>query len=183
MEAALDLLAGGGVAAVLVEALAEKLGVTKGAFYPRYTNRAQLLEEMLDYWRVESTISVINHFEAHIRDPIDRLDRILTLSTRRRDVGERARIEIAIRLWSHSEPKADATMREIDNLRMRYFKMAMIETGLPDAEAEARAFLVYAYMIADGSLPGTRPDSLRELCRNLLRRDTMDRSQLAPAEE
>ena len=56
IEAALTLLADGGVDAVKVEPLAERLGVTKGAFYVRYANRDELLLAMLDYWRRESTM-------------------------------------------------------------------------------------------------------------------------------
>ena len=59
IEAALSLLADGGIAAVRVEPLALKLGVTKGAFYSRYPTRDALHVAMLQYWRREKTSELI----------------------------------------------------------------------------------------------------------------------------
>jgi AcrR family transcriptional regulator len=47
-DAALEALAEGGPEAVRVEALAVRLGVSKGGFYWHFTGRPALVEEMLD---------------------------------------------------------------------------------------------------------------------------------------
>jgi AcrR family transcriptional regulator len=168
IEAALVLLADGGIDAVRVEPLAERLGVTKGAFYPRYATRDDLLVAMLEYWRRESTVAVIAGLGALNESPAERLHRVLMLPFRRPDVRERARMEMAIRLWGHRDPRAAATMKEIDAYRLQYFQSVLESNGLAPGHAEARAFLVYAYIIADGTLPGERSEGVRAICRDFL---------------
>jgi AcrR family transcriptional regulator len=168
IEAALALLAERGIDAVRIEPLAELLGVTKGTFYARYPNRDAFLSAMLEYWRQESTIAVISGFGAINEPPEERLQRILMLPFRRSDVKERGRMEMAIRLWAHSDARAAATMREIDAYRLQYFQSVLEANGLATEEARARAFLIYAYIAADGTLPGQRSEAVRARCRELL---------------
>jgi AcrR family transcriptional regulator len=168
IETALTLLADGGVDAVRVEPLAEKLGVTKGAFYARYASRDALLGAMLDYWRQESTIAVLSQFSAIAESPEERLRRVLMLPFRRPDIKERAGMEMGFRMWAYRDAAAAATMQEIDAYRLSYFRSVLEANGCAPEEAEARAFLIYAYVIADGTLPGSRTESIRALCRGIL---------------
>lgn len=168
IETALGLLAEGGIDAVKVEPLSELLGVTKGSFYARYEGREAFLARILDYWRQESTVAVLTGFGSINESAEERLQRILMLPFRRPDVKERARMEMAIRLWAHSDPRAAATMTEIDAYRLRYFQSVLEANGVAAEDAEARAFLVYAYIITDGALPGERTERLRAKCREYL---------------
>lgn len=168
IESAFDMLANGGVAAVRVEPLADRLGVTKGAFYARYPTRDALLAAMLEYWRRVSTVDVLTAFAEINERPVERLRRILDLPFRRADVRNRARMEMAIRIWAHHDERAAKTMAEIDAYRIRYFESVLRANGFAAPEAEARAFLIYAYVVADGSLPGARSPALRSRVRQLL---------------
>ena len=168
IETALTFLADGGVDAVRIEPLAEKLGVTKGAFYARYPSRDALLGAMLDYWRQESTLAVLSLLSAIAESPEERLRRVLMLPFRRPDIKERARMEMGFRIWAYRDAAAAATMQEIDAYRLSYFRSVLEANGHDSEEAEARAFLVYAYIIADGTLPGDRTESIRALCRKIL---------------
>jgi len=49
-EAALDVIAEGGVKALAVESLARRLGVTKGSFYWHFPSRQALIEAALKRW-------------------------------------------------------------------------------------------------------------------------------------
>ena len=51
LEAALDTLAEVGVDGLRVEALAKRLGLTKGSFYWHFRDRPSLLIELLERWR------------------------------------------------------------------------------------------------------------------------------------
>ena len=168
LEAALVLLADGGIEAVRVEPLAQSLGVTKGSFYKRYDSRDDLLVSMLDYWRHESTLNVIELLSG-IEEPSEaKLARVLEISGRRSDAGERARMEMAIRLWGHSDRRAAATMEEVDELRLKYFRSVVLENGFDGAEAEARAFLIYALGVLDAVMPGERSSEVMEACRAIV---------------
>jgi AcrR family transcriptional regulator len=48
----------GGAAAVRIEPLAERLGVTKGSFYWHFTDRAALLEALLREWEEELDVAL-----------------------------------------------------------------------------------------------------------------------------
>src|SRR5215472_17282845 len=69
VEEGLQALADGGPAAVRVEALAKKLGVTKGGFYGYFADRDALLEAMLVAWERESIDEVIECVEGEGGDP------------------------------------------------------------------------------------------------------------------
>lgn len=51
IDAALDALAAGGIAAVRVEAIARSIGVTKGSFYWHFADRPALVVAMRETWR------------------------------------------------------------------------------------------------------------------------------------
>ncbi len=171
-ETALKIMASGGVDAIRVEPVAESVGVTKGAFYARFKSREAFLDELLDYWRSESTTSVFAQLSSLEESPEDRLLRVLMLPFRRADVKERGRMEMAIRLWADRYKRAAVVMREIDAHRLQYFESVLLANALPATEANSRAFLIYSYIIADGVLPGEREEKIREACRIFLLQGT-----------
>lgn len=171
-ETALKIMACGGIDAVRVEPVAEELGVTKGAFYARFKSREAFLDGLLDYWRRESTLSVVAHLSDFDETPAARLQRVLLLPFRRPDVKERGRMELAIRLWADRYFKAAAVMEEIDAYRLQYFESVLLANGIAAEEAKSRAFLIYSYIIADGVLPGNRDEIIREQCRVFLSQGT-----------
>src|SRR5690606_27695040 len=71
-QAALDLIAEQGVAAVAVEPLARRLGVTKGSFYWHFPSRDALLQAALERWESFEQQSVFGTLEA-IPNPRERL--------------------------------------------------------------------------------------------------------------
>jgi len=171
IEAALDMLAKGGLAAVRIEPLALKLGVTKGAFYARYPTRDALLMAMLNYWRRVSTVDVFEGFAAMDEHPAQRLERLVRLSTRRPDARNRGLLEMGIRIWADTDARAAATMGEIDAYRLNYFDAVLRANGFEAVEAQARALLIYGYLVADACLSGKRSEATKGLIRALLTAD------------
>lgn len=169
LEAALRQLADGGIDQVRVEPLAARLGITKGAFYVRYANRDELLTAMLDYWYEESTASVIATYADVDELPPERLERILLTPYRRADFRERARMEMAIRFWAHHDLRAADTMHRVDAQRRSYMEKVLQDNGFEADDAASRAFLIYAYILTEGTLSDILEEPLRERCRALLR--------------
>ncbi|MEO6264178.1 MAG: helix-turn-helix domain-containing protein, partial [Luteimonas sp.] len=77
-QAALDLIAEQGVAAVAVEPLARRLGVTKGSFYWHFPSRDALLQAALERWEKVEQETVFGQLEA-VPDPRERLHALFQL--------------------------------------------------------------------------------------------------------
>src|SRR3546814_7266182 len=77
-QAALDLIAENGVAAVAVEPLARPLGVTKGSFYWHFQSRDALLQAALARWESVEQEAVFGTLET-IPDPRERLRNLFQL--------------------------------------------------------------------------------------------------------
>src|SRR5690606_28788071 len=76
--AALDVIAEQGLAAVAVEPLARRLGVTKGSFYWHFPSREALLVAALERWEAIEQETVFGKLEA-IPDPLARLKALFQL--------------------------------------------------------------------------------------------------------
>src|SRR3546814_20952861 len=77
-QAALDLIAENGVAAVAVEPLARRLGVTKGRFYWHFPSRDALLQAALERWESVEPEAVFGTLET-IPAPRERLRNLFQL--------------------------------------------------------------------------------------------------------
>src|SRR3546814_13623456 len=77
-QAALDLIAENGVAAVAVEPLARRLGVTKGSFYWHFPSRDALLQAALERWESVAQDAVFGTLET-IPDPREPLRTLVQL--------------------------------------------------------------------------------------------------------
>ena len=165
-DAAVELIAIGGVDAVRVEAMALKLGVTKGTFYVRFDSRDRFLDALLDHWRRVSTSLVISELNVIEETPLERLERVFTISTSEVARG-RARVELALRSWAYYDERPARVLKEMDEHKLMYFQSVAAANGIPSAEAEVRAFLIYSYLISDAILPGDR-DGIRARCRAFL---------------
>ena len=79
VEAALDVLAEGGIDAVRIDPLAKQLGVTRGSFYWHFKDRAALHQAMLQQWRERANYTVFNRVERSSEPAEARLRRLLAL--------------------------------------------------------------------------------------------------------
>ncbi|GAA3140973.1 TetR/AcrR family transcriptional regulator [Nonomuraea roseoviolacea subsp. carminata] len=144
IEAGLQALAAGGPDAVRVEALAKRLGVTKGGFYGSFADRDALLRAMLDAWEQESTDDVIDRVEREGGDPKSKIHRagMLTFSSDRL-----LPIDLAIREWARRDPEVAARLRRVDDRRMALLR-ELIGTFCADPdEVEARSMLAFCVAI------------------------------------
>src|SRR6478609_2784515 len=73
VDAAYEAFAELGLAGVRVEAVARRLGVTKGSFYWHFTDRQALVEAVVARWEKTQTDAVIERAQAVSQDPRDRL--------------------------------------------------------------------------------------------------------------
>jgi AcrR family transcriptional regulator len=158
IEEGLQALAAGGPDAVRVEALAKKLGVTKGGFYGSFADRDALLEAMLGAWERESTDDVIDRVEREGGDPKTKIQRagVLTFSSDRL-----LPIDLAIRDWARRDEAVAERLKRVDNRRMALLR-EMIGTFCSDAdEVEARSLLAFCVAIGEHFLAADHGDRTR----------------------
>lgn len=148
VDAAFDLLAGGGIEAVRVDPLAKRLGVTRGSFYWHFKDRAALHQAMLKQWRTWATYRVGERLERVAPDARDRLKRTLALPSTGPRAKRAAAIEMAIRQWARNDQEAADAVQRIDHHRLRYYAGLFRELGHGEKEARRRAYLFYATLMS-----------------------------------
>ncbi|MET0330409.1 MAG: TetR/AcrR family transcriptional regulator [Dyella sp.] len=138
-DAALNLIADQGVGAVAVEALARRLGVTKGSFYWHFRTREALLLAALERWEQYGEREVISQIEA-IPDPRVRLPELF-----RRVAHELQphRVYAAL-LKALDHPLVVPVMARVSRRRIEFLCDSFAEAGLPPTQALHRARLTYA---------------------------------------
>ena len=138
-EAALAMIAEQGVGALAVEALARRLGVTKGSFYWHFRTREALLQAALERWEEYGEREVLSQIES-ITDPRVRLPELF-----RRVAHELQphRVYAAL-LKALDHPQVVPVMVRVSQRRTEFLTTAFREAGLPPAEALNRARLTYA---------------------------------------
>ena len=132
-DAALDLISASGLEALNVEALARRLGVTKGSFYWHYSSRSSLVRVALARWeRRESELLAADL--GSIDESRGRLRRLLWRG--------------ADRVLDRLAPSGDAAvldaLRRVRERRVGQLAAVYGEFGLDDQAAGRRALLAYA---------------------------------------
>jgi len=137
--AALDLLAEQGVAAVAVEPLARRLGVTKGSFYWHFASRDELLEATLRRWEQADADTLTGQADK-IADPRERLVELFRRTTREM----RSHVIYSALLKSLDHPAVRPVMQRLSQRRIQYLALAFKALGLNRRDALDRARLAYS---------------------------------------
>ena len=137
-QAALETLAESGLAAVAVEPLARRLGVTKGSFYWHFADRDALLAAALAHWEASYTERVIAALDG-VRDPRDRLAALIAQAFAG---GRSDRIHIALATADH--PLARKALARVTHRRLGYLESCYAALGQSRREARQSALLAYA---------------------------------------
>lgn len=150
--AATDVLIDQGIDAVRVDVLAKAMDVTRGSFYWHFKDREALLVAVLNAWRDAATEQVIQRFEGQQADPNALIGELISLPFRGRAAQRAARVELAIRAWARRDALARQAVDEVDQRRLSYIAQCFSALGFPIGEARARAFILYAYEVAESIL-------------------------------
>ncbi|MEV6600803.1 TetR/AcrR family transcriptional regulator [Actinoplanes sp. NPDC051346] len=165
--AALEAMAGGGLAAVAVEPLAARLGATKGSFYWHFANRDALIEAAVLRWEREDTDAVIALVDAE-PDAMARLRLLIGLVLDSTVVTAEGSIELAM-LATADHPHVAPVLARVTERRVAYTAGLFSALGWPAEEARRRgllavtAYLGYAQLahVAPGTLPVAEEDRRR----------------------
>lgn len=135
----LHLLAEEGLAGIKIDALAERLGVTKGSFYWHFKSLPAFLEAMADLYveRQNEQIATFNSVA-----PADPRERLLAMMTRISN-PHTTQLERAIRGWAYVNPKLARHVHRVDHWAHGVVKQCFEELGFNGHDAEMRAKTLY----------------------------------------
>lgn len=138
-QAALDLLAEGGVAAVAVEPLARRLGVTKGSFYWHFATRDALLQAALDRWEQSDDRDVLTPIEK-VSDPRERVRELIRQVSYKRP----SHAVFAALIKALDQPLIGPVIERVSQRRIEFVTNAFRQAGFDAATAANRARLAYS---------------------------------------
>ncbi len=143
-EAALQLIAEKGLRALTVNALAARLGVTKGSFYWHFHGRSELLGAALTRWE-RATTETIKGLDA-VTDSRRRLELMLDAASQ----PPRSRSLYAALAQAAEDPVVRQVLNRVASARIAYLETCYSNLGL--APAMARSLAVFAYAAYRGLL-------------------------------
>jgi AcrR family transcriptional regulator len=156
VDAALEAIAEGGLAAVAVVPLAERLGATKGSFYWHFPSREALIEAALAAWKQTTTSAVIAEIEAASQDPRQQLRLLFKRVT---ELAARDRIELAL-LATADHPTVRPVLDRVTRRRIDFAAELFQRLGFPRADANRRALLAYSTYLGYTQLVHATPQLL-----------------------
>lgn len=163
LQAALRMLAGHNIDAIRIDVLAKALNVTRGSFYWHFRDRDDFLQRLLVCWRDATTEDVISRFEHREMAPAELIHDLLSLPFRGMAAREAAAVELAIRAWARSDPKARQALDIVDAHRLSYIAQCLSALGhLSIPESRRRAFVLYGYLVAESLLQHHGSDTQRK---------------------
>jgi AcrR family transcriptional regulator len=141
LRAALAAFEANGIEGVRVERLAQTLNVAKSGFYWHFKDRAQLYDELLEFWEEESTEVVTSSAELAALEPAERLLQAAHLIFEK-DLG---RLDLPFWAWARGCPKVRERVRRVYDVRFSWIRESFRELGFKGADLEMRVrlFLVY----------------------------------------
>jgi AcrR family transcriptional regulator len=152
IDAATEVLIDHGIDNVRVDVLAQQLKVTRGSFYWHFRDREDLLRRLLQAWRERATEQLTVRLESAHTDPAEQLRDVISLPFRGRAAQRAARIELSLRAWARRDAMARQVVDEADASRIGYIAQIFSSLGFPIAEARARAFLLYTYVVGESQM-------------------------------
>lgn len=138
-EAALDLIAEQGVAALAVEPLARRLGVTKGSFYWHFPSRDALLQAALERWEAFEEQELFGKLET-VADPAERLRSLFQMVARE----FKSHVVYSALLKAPYHPAVLPVIGRVSQRRLDYLTASFRQAGLGRTDARHRARLTYA---------------------------------------
>jgi AcrR family transcriptional regulator len=156
VNAALAAIAAGGLAAVAVEPLAQRIGTSKGSFYWHFENRDALLTAALAHWGEQYTAAVTVENTLTDADPVQRLRLLIRRVTA---LAETDSVYVAL-IATADHPLVAPALTRITEHRIEYTAALFRDIGFPATEARHRALLAYCAHLGHTELARSAPGAL-----------------------
>lgn len=141
LDAAYDLLVEGGVEAVKVMPLADRLGLSRTSFYWHFPDREALLAGLVERWRAKNTGNLVERCDLQAATITEAMLNLFDCWYDSELFD--SRLEFAMRTWSLTDPAVAARMAEADDMRIAAITRLFRRFGYSATEADTRARTLY----------------------------------------
>lgn len=148
IDAARRALVDAGPAGVAVEALAKRLGVTKGSFYWHFKDRAALCEALVADWERATARAVMAALESAPGGAKARLTSVISSPAVRAQAG----LEAAVRGWALTDADVARAVRAADARRQELLAALLANAGVAPAAASALARLIIITLAGEAQM-------------------------------
>jgi AcrR family transcriptional regulator len=154
-RAALDAIAEDGLAAIAVEPLAARLGVTKGSFYAHFRSREALVDAALARWQHSHGTDSLSELGA-VEDPAERLEQVMLAAIMFSQSGSPS---VHVRMLGElHDVRVRTAVAHVTVERVARLAATYRELGFPPRRAERRARLAYATYVGLLQMAQEAPD-------------------------
>ncbi len=154
IQAAIALGTEVGFDRIAVDALAPRLGATRGSFYWHFTDRAALIDAVLQTWEEQATASVIAALDD--RPTTDAVEQVVAAAfgaSAEEDAAEWRLITAA------DDPQIGPVVARVHRRREEFLRELLLRRGVASAVAAERARLAYAAYLGSLALRQLDPSS------------------------
>jgi AcrR family transcriptional regulator len=141
LDAAYGLLVEGGVEAVKVMPLADRLGLSRTSFYWHFPDREALLAGLVERWKAKNTGNLVARCEAPAATITEALLNLFDCWYD--DALFDSRLEFAMRTWALTDAAVAAAMSAADAERVAAITGLFRRFGYSEPEADTRARTLY----------------------------------------
>jgi AcrR family transcriptional regulator len=141
LDAAYDLLVEGGVEAVKVMPLAERLRLSRTSFYWHFLDREALLAGLVARWRAKNTGNLVSRCEAPAATIAEAMLNLVDCWVDPQIFD--SRLEFAMRTWALTDPAVEEAMSQADTARIAAITALFLRFGYDETEADTRARALY----------------------------------------
>ncbi len=153
LDAAYGLLVEGGVEAVKVMPLAQKLGLSRTSFYWHFADREALLAGLVARWRAQNTGTLVARCEAPAATISEAMLNLIDCWVDPQLFD--SRMEFAMRTWALTDPSVDAELVDADAVRLAAITALFRRFGYGETEADTRARTLYLTQVGYIALRST----------------------------
>ena len=160
IQAGFALLADGGPNALRVDALCDRLGVTKGSFYWHFADLPAYRTALIDAWGSLQDQDRQRFENSKTIEPRERLRAMMQAVVR----PEQWALERAMRVWALTDEAVAVNVRKSDGRVLRAVYQAFVDAGFDSDDAAVRSatFFGAGMGVLHGSDPSDAPIEMRE---------------------
>jgi AcrR family transcriptional regulator len=144
LQAARSALIDGGILAVRIGRLAQRLRVTRGSFYWHFTDHADLLRQLLESWADSNTAPFERVLRTHAGG-VAQYQAIVDLWISETEYDPK--LDTAVREWARVSASVATAMRRADHRRIAILRQVFLNAGHADPDASIRARVAYFHQV------------------------------------